>query len=355
MRGRWTVVALTLGMGALPAFVSAQGHAVPRGGGESSGGSSSGGDHSSSTHGSSSGSSGGSSSASSSGSQASAGPSSDAERRHPRPGTGTGDRYAGRNSYYYGSPNYYGRNYYYDTFDPFYYGAYGYSPFYYSGSYGYAPYYYRGRYRDSGSMRVIVDPDQTRVYVDGYYAGIADDFDGLLQRLSVPPGRHEITLKLDGYRTHRFRVYVPIGETIKIHHVMERGTGEDTDEVVGEEPNRRDDRNAPPPYDDRRPEARDRDDRRDRDDQAGRRERDDPGEDDRDDADAASVRLDLRPADASVYVDGEFRGAGRRVETLRLAPGRHRLEVVRPGYRTVEREIDVRAGEETRVQIDLGR
>jgi hypothetical protein len=358
-------------MGALPAFVSAQGHAVPRGGEGSSSGSSGGGDHSSgSSHGSSSGSSSSGSSDQSSSGQSSS-PRTGAESRHPRPGTGTGDRFAGRNSYYYGSPYYYGRQYYSDAFDPFYYGAYGYSPFYYSGSYGYAPYYYRGRYRDSGSMRVIVDPDQTRVYVDGYYAGIADDFDGILQRLTIPPGRHEITLKLDGYRTHKFRVYVPVGETIKIHHVMERGTGEDTDEVVGEpEQYRRDDRNAPddraappppPPGDDRDdrrpPDARDRDDRRDRDDQYGRRERerDQPGEDDRDDAEAGTVRLDLRPPDASVYVDGEFRGAGRRVESLRLAPGHHRLEIVRPGFHTVDREIDVRPGETTRVQIDLGR
>ena len=60
----------------------------------------------------------------------------------------------------------------------------------------------RLRYRDSGSVRVIVEPEQARVYVDGYYAGIADDFDGIFQRLSIPPGRHEITVKLDGYRTH---------------------------------------------------------------------------------------------------------------------------------------------------------
>src|SRR5262249_59152815 len=80
-----------------------------------------------------------------------------------------------------------------------------------------------------------------------------------------------------------------------------------------------------------------------------------PGEDDRDDADAGTVHLALRPADASVYVDGEFRGSGRRAETLRLAPGRHRLEVVRPGYRTVEREIDVRPGETTRIDVDLER
>jgi hypothetical protein len=359
MRGRWTAVALTLGMATGPAIVaSAQDHAVPRGGGSSGGGSSSsgerhgggGGSTQSSSDGGSSASSSSSSSSSSSGGGHSAVPRSDAERRHPRPGTGTGDRYSAGRYYggarYYGSPYYYGRNYYYDGYDPFFYGYYGYSPFYYSGAYGYAPSYYRGRYRDSGSLRVIAEPEQTRVYVDGYYAGIADDFDGIFQRLSIPPGRHEVALKLDGYRTHKFRVYVPVDETIKIHHVMERGSGEATDEVVGEEEYRRDDE---------RDGDRDRYSRDPREaDRYGREDRDDR-EDDRDGAEAGSVRLDLKPADASVYVDGEFRGSGRRAETLRLAPGRHRLEVVRPGYRTVEREIDVRPGDNARVEIELGR
>jgi hypothetical protein len=345
MKGRWTAFALTMGLTAVPALVAAQDHAVPRGGG--GGGSSSAGEHHSSG-GSASSSSGSSSSSSSGGSGSdSYSPQTDAQRRHPRPGTGTGDRYDGRNSYYYGSPYYYGRQYYYNSYDPFYYGAYGYSPFYYSGAYGYSPYYYRGRYRDSGSLRVIVDPEQTRVYVDNYYAGIADDFDGIFQRLYLPPGRHEISLKLDGYRTHKFRVHVPVDQTLKIHHVMERGTGEDTDEVIGE----------PESY--RRDDDRDRDDRnygREEPRYEGRRDRDqDQGEDDRDDAEAGTLRLDLKPSDASVYVDGEFRGSGRRVENLRLAPGRHRIEVVRPGYRTVEREIDVRAGENSRVEIELGR
>jgi hypothetical protein len=344
MRGRQTVLALSLAMGVVPALAAADDHAVPRGGGSSS---SSAGEHHSG--GSASSSSGGSSS--SSGGSESSPPASDAQRRHPRPGTGTGDHFNGRNNYNYGSPYYYGRRYYYDSYDPFYYGSYGYSPFYYSGSYGYAPYYYRGRYRDSGSMRVIVDPDQTRVYVDGYYAGIADDFDGIFQRLSVPPGRHEIALKLEGYRTHKFRVYVPIDQTIKIHHVMERGTGEDSDEVVGTPYDDRDDR-----YGDRGGRSGDRD--RDRDDQRyGRRDRDEveQGEDARDDAEAVTVRLAVRPADASVYVDGEFRGSGRRAEVLRLAPGRHHIEVVRPGYRTVEREVDVRAGDSQTLDIELAR
>src|SRR5690348_18075962 len=54
----------------------------------------------------------------------------------------------------------------------------------YGGYYGYSPGYYRSRYRDGGSVRIQVEPSKTRVYVDGYYAGIVDDFDGIFQRLS---------------------------------------------------------------------------------------------------------------------------------------------------------------------------
>jgi hypothetical protein len=339
MKGRWTAFALATGLTAVPALVFAQDHAVPRGGG--GGGSSSAGEHHSGG-GSSSSSSGSSSSSSSSGSSGSdsSTPQTDAQRRHPRPGTGTGDHFShshNHNNYYYGSPYYYG-------YDPYYYyGAYAYAPFYFGGSYGYAPSYYNGRYSDSGSLRVIVDPEKTRVYVDNYYAGVADDFDGIFQRLSVPPGRHEITLKLDGYRTHTFRVYVSPGETLKLHHAMERGPGADTGEVVGDEPASygREDRDRDPGRDDR--------------DHVSRTGVDDAREDERDDAEAGTLHLDLNPADASVYVDGEFRGSGRRVENLRLAPGRHRIEVVRPGYRTVEREVDVRPGDSSRLEIELER
>ena len=34
---------------------------------------------------------------------------------------------------------------------------------------------------------MLVDPAEARVYVDGYYAGTVDDFDGLFQRLNVSP------------------------------------------------------------------------------------------------------------------------------------------------------------------------
>jgi hypothetical protein len=174
-------------------------------------------------------------------------------------------------------------------------------------------------------MRVLVDPSDTRVYVDGYYAGVADDFDGLFQRLHLAPGRHEITLKLAGYKTHRVRVYVGSGTTLKIDHVMEEGTGETVNDLTGEEPVR--EVRAPQPPADR---------------WAG-------------EASGGELRLEVHPRDASVYVDGEFRGTGREAATLDLAPGTHQVEVVRPGYRTAEREVEVSPEGVAELDIDLER
>ena len=75
-------------------------------------------------------------------------------------------------------------------------------------------------YYDAGRVRVRVKPSDTQVFVDGYYAGVSDDFDGLFQRLHVPRGPHEITLALDGYRTRSFEVFVSPGHTVKLRHQM---------------------------------------------------------------------------------------------------------------------------------------
>ena len=65
--------------------------------------------------------------------------------------------------------------------------------------YPFPPYRYPNIHPDS-SVRLEVTPRDAEVYVDGYHAGIVDDFDGMFQRLRVEPGQHEITLYHDGYR-----------------------------------------------------------------------------------------------------------------------------------------------------------
>ena len=45
-----------------------------------------------------------------------------------------------------------------------------------------------------GTVRLEVEPEETEVYVDGYYAGVVDSYDGFFQRLHLPPGEHDIEL-----------------------------------------------------------------------------------------------------------------------------------------------------------------
>jgi hypothetical protein len=60
----------------------------------------------------------------------------------------------------------------------------------------------------TGGLRLRVSPRSAEVYVDGYFAGKVDDFDGAFQRLKLPPGPHRVDVQADGYETLSFDVLV---------------------------------------------------------------------------------------------------------------------------------------------------
>ena len=106
------------------------------------------------------------------------------------------------------------RTYYHSYYRPYYYPRYFYSSFYWGwGGFGYYPYwwlprgyypyggYYRPWYDDLGALRVEVKPRDAQVYVDGYFAGLVDDFDGISQRLRAKPGEHQIDVYMPGFQT----------------------------------------------------------------------------------------------------------------------------------------------------------
>jgi len=74
----------------------------------------------------------------------------------------------------------------------------------------------------SADVRTDVTPKDAQVYVDGYYAGRASDFDGAFKRLHVIPGGHAITLYLEGFRTVTEDVYVRPDSTFKVDMAMQR-------------------------------------------------------------------------------------------------------------------------------------
>jgi hypothetical protein len=138
--------------------------------------------------------------------------------------------------YYYGSPygygygNYYGYgfgNYGYGRwmpgygfglgyfYDPFLYG--GYSPYDYDYGYGGSGQGYSERYSrrgPTGQLRLKVKPEHGQVYVDGYYVGEVDSFDGVFQRMPIEAGSHRIEIRAAGYQSVVFDVMVSPGETV---------------------------------------------------------------------------------------------------------------------------------------------
>jgi hypothetical protein len=110
---------------------------------------------------------------------------------------------------------YYGGYGYYDPWGYGYgYGGAGYGGYYggyYDPWYGGYPTYPQSSYTsssDEGAIRLKIKPREAEVYVDGYYVGVVDDFDGIFQRLHVESGAHRIEVRAKGYETLEFEVRI---------------------------------------------------------------------------------------------------------------------------------------------------
>jgi PEGA domain len=295
---------------------------------------------------------------------------SQGSQARPRPpGSGSGvavprPPYQYRPYYYprYGYPSYYrgyGYPYYYRGYGYPWYGYYGYPGFYAgypyswgigfgigfgypygygygSGQYPYPSYYYGPYYDNTGSARLQVSPRNTQVYIDGYFVGVVDNFDGNLQRLHVEAGEHELQLYLEGHRTFTQKVLFPRGGTLKVMHTMQPlGPGESAGPPPQPDPARRAvpqagmevERQGPPPQRAVRP------------------------------SEFGSLLLRVRPADADIIVDGEVwtAPAGEDQFVIELSEGPHRIEVRKDGFQAYATTVRVRPGETVRLNVSLTR
>ncbi len=83
--------------------------------------------------------------------------------------------------------------------------------------YGYVPAPVYGARIYYGDVRLQVRPRDAAVFVDGYYAGIVDDFDGPFQHLDLEPGPHSIEVRIPGAPPISFDVNVQPGRTVTVH------------------------------------------------------------------------------------------------------------------------------------------
>jgi hypothetical protein len=98
-----------------------------------------------------------------------------------------------------------------------YYGAFGrayyYDPYWWGHSHYYGRYAWQDEYVETGKLRLRVRPREAQVFVDGYYVGIVDEFDGTFQRLRLEVGGHRVEIRLDGYSALVFDVLILPGKT----------------------------------------------------------------------------------------------------------------------------------------------
>ena len=65
-----------------------------------------------------------------------------------------------------------------------------------------------------GALRIVDAPRDAQVFVDGYYAGVVDDYDGVFQHLNLETGSHHIEIQAEDYPLIAFDVLIQPGQTI---------------------------------------------------------------------------------------------------------------------------------------------
>ena len=176
------------------------------------------------------------------------------------------------------------------------------------------------------SIRFQIPQRDASVYVDGYAAGIVDDFDGVFQRLQLVPGHHEIVVYLHGHRAFRQHLYLNPRSTHTIKHTL-------APLAPGEVPEPQPvPRLVPPP--------------------AGTAV---PYPAPYGTGSTGALVLRVQPQDADVYIDGElWRGPqGQERLSIQLTEGSHAVRIEKAGFESFSTPVDVRAGETTTLNVTL--
>ena len=225
--------------------------------------------------------------------------------------------------------------------------GYGWGPYWGGGWYGQYwgyPYpYWGGGYYDLGAeLRLEVKPKEAQVFLDGYYVGIVDDFDGTFERLHFKPGDHELVLYLEGYQTVKQNVRLGQRQEGKVKFQMTPLAAGQTAEPPPQP-------KAPPP------------DEAYANDQAAPPRLPAPQ---RAPSEAAlgveaqgfgSLVIRVQPPGADVLVDGERWQGPEGLERLviQVPAGSHKVEVRKEGSVPFSTTIQVRSGETVPLNVSL--
>lgn len=161
---------------------------------------------------------------------------------------------------------------------------------------------------ETGSIDTDIRPSSAAVYLDGVPIGIADDFDGWPAKLVVEPGDHTLTFVEPGFHSTSVSITVVPRHTSRIElDLSPLGPGADAGSFMPQELRASSTYESAPPPPARAPSP-------------ARR--------------GGDLRLEVEPAGAAVYIDGEAygtAGAGPFV-IAGLPAGRYQVDVLLPNF-----------------------
>jgi hypothetical protein len=140
------------------------------------------------------------------------------------------------------------------------------------------------------------------VWVDGQYVGYMKELKGR-KKVLLLPGRHQITVRQSGYGDFASEILVEPGQVQTLRVKMSLLPGAETPKITSE------------------------------------------------------LKLTIQPSRAAVFIDGNYVGhageMGGAVHSLLVSPGKHRIKVELPGYRSFETEVTLHAGQKSEVKTEL--
>jgi hypothetical protein len=140
------------------------------------------------------------------------------------------------------------------------------------------------------------------VWIDGNYVGYLKELKGS-KKVTLLPGSHEVVVKQSGYQDYVEKIVVEPGQKRLITVTLHLAPNATVPEIT------------------------------------------------------STLKLKVKPERAAVFLDEKFVGHaadfGGAFRSMKIAPGKHRIRVELPGYRTFDTEINLLANQESEIKTEL--
>jgi hypothetical protein len=158
-----------------------------------------------------------------------------------------------------------------------------------------------GEVKFSGATKV---EKSSGVWIDGQYVGYLKELKGKRQVLLLP-GKHDISVRQAGYSDFTTQLTVEPGQTQTVQVTMQKAEGAIWPSTT------------------------------------------------------ATLKLDVKPERAAVFVDDAFAGHvgefGGAFDSMLLSAGKHRIKIALPGYQTFETEVNLLVNQKAELKTELVR